>query len=52
LPEDLQLKSESYLEVSFYSPAGALRNGPSQISCCPIQESMAREGETYVGKKW
>lgn len=27
LLEDLQLKSEPYLKVSFYSTVGALRNG-------------------------
>jgi hypothetical protein len=27
LPEDLQLKSEPYLKVSFYFTVGALRNG-------------------------
>jgi hypothetical protein len=38
LPEDLQLKSKSYLKVSFYSTLAPCGMGPSQISCRLIRK--------------
>jgi hypothetical protein len=44
LPEGLQLKSEPYLKVSFYSPVGALRNGIKPNWLPPDTEARGTRG--------